>query len=138
VQQNLKIVAEKMIKRLSSKKTLASKNLEPLIKGDNVRISTSAITEVRAMGDIKIKSKLKKGQLYGFTKELYKVLQIKTKDDGNTVLYRVNDTGKRLYYLRHQLQKVDTKDLIKTGQFSGKSDDNFNQGSFNLEGHLAE
>jgi hypothetical protein len=69
------------------------------------------------MGDIKVKSKLKKGQLYGFTKELYKVLEIKTKDDGKTVLYRVNDTGKRLYYLRHQLQKVETKDLIKTGHF---------------------
>jgi hypothetical protein len=52
------------------------------------------------------------------------------------VLHQVDDEGKRLWYQRHQLQKVNTTNLVRTGMFGGKDDDNFGQGAFDLEEHL--
>jgi hypothetical protein len=67
-----------MVQRLSSRKTKAAAKLPALSVGDDVRVSTQAMTEIRAMGEIKVKSKLKKGELYGFSRDIYKVVEIKT------------------------------------------------------------
>jgi hypothetical protein len=137
VKANLEKTAQEMIRRfakLPSKKVRPKREAEPLEVGDDVRISTQSQIEVRKDGDIKIKSKLKKRLLTGFTKETYTILSISTKEDG-AVLHTLSGEHRRNYYLRNELQKVNLEGLIKVGE-NKREDLNFGQGGFDLEGHL--
>jgi hypothetical protein len=129
VQERINKNAQNMIKRFAREKAgLVKRRKTPemeIVKvGDNVRVSTQSMIEVRAMGDIVIRSKLKKGSLTGYTKEVYTVLRIEEKEDGN-VLYKLTGDHKRNYYLRHELLKVDIEGLIPVEGKQGKVDLNF-------------
>jgi hypothetical protein len=131
--------AEKMVQRIqkanSGIKPRRKKKAEIISVGDDVRISTTSQIEVRASGDIVIKSKKHRHALYGYTREVYKVLSITKKPDG-TILYTLSGQHKK-YYLRTDLLKVEVKELIKMGGKKKKKIDlNFGQGKFDVEEHL--
>jgi hypothetical protein len=130
----LRKTAEDMVKRVS-KDMKGKKDYEPLKVGDKVRISTASLTEVKALGEITIRARMRKGQIYGFTKELYDVTSVKEQEDG-TIYYKVNFTGsKKRNFLRHQLQLVIVEHLVPVGKYTS-GDENFGQGTFGLEEHL--
>ena len=52
------------------------------------------------------------------------------------MLYKVSGDHKRNYYLRHELQKVDTDNLIRIEW--KKEELNFGEGGFDLEDHLQQ
>jgi transposase InsO family protein len=137
VKKNLQKNAEKMVKRFArgvEKKPRKKKDPQVISVNDDVRVSTQSQIEVRASGDIVVKSKKHKQVLYGFTRETYKVLSITKKPDG-TVLYKLSGEHKRNYYLRNEIQKVNLEGLIKMGK-KNKVDLNFKQGGHDLEEHL--
>jgi transposase InsO family protein len=140
VKKNLQKNAEKMVKRFAKsnrgveKKPRKKKDPQVISVNDDVRVSTQSQIEVRASGDIVVKSKKHKQVLYGFTRETYKVLSITKKPDG-TVLYKLSGEHKRNYYLRNEIQKVNLEGLIKMGK-KNKVDLNFKQGGHDLEEHL--
>ena len=100
--------------------------------GNTVRVSTQAQIEVRAKGDIVIHSKKHKGQLYAYTRETYKVLEIIRTEDG-TVQYRLSGEHQRKYYLRNELQLVEIENMVKAG--NPREELNFGVG-FDFENHL--
>ena len=102
--------------------------------GDHVRISTQSQIEVRAQGEIVVKSKKHKRALTGFSKEVYKVTAVVKKADG-TVLYKLSGEHKRNWYLRNELLKVEVEGMIKVGE-NKREDLSFGQGGFDLEAHL--
>ena len=80
------------------------------------------------------KEETHRGELAGWSKEIATITQIIERDDG-ILNYKLSGNRQRKWFIRSELQKTDTKNLIKTGQ-QKKTDLSFGQGGFNLEQHL--
>lgn len=138
IKERIKVKAERMVKQYARERdglvVRRGKKLDEKIEvGDSVRISTQSMIEVRKQGDIKVKSKLKKGLLSGYSSTVYTVVRIEEKEDG-TVLYKLDGEHKRNYYQRHELMKIDPENLIEVSGEKPQLD--FGAGGFDLEDHL--
>ena len=131
IHKNIVKASEKMIKRLE--RANQRKEQEDLEVGDSVRISTQSQIAGRKQGEIVIKGKKHRGELAGWSKEIATITQIIERDDG-ILNYKLSGNRQRKWFIRSELQKTDTKNLIKTGQ-QKKEDLSFGQ-SFDLEQHL--
>jgi hypothetical protein len=101
IKERINLNAQNMVKRFAKEKSglvkrKEKKPMDIINVGDSVRVSTQSMIEIRAKGDIVIKSHLKKGTLTGYTRDVYSVLRIETKEDGN-VLYKLDGEHKRNY-----------------------------------------
>ena len=132
VRKNIIKASEKMIKRLEKAN---QKEQEPLEVGDHVRISTSSLIAVKKKGEITINAEKHRGEIAGWSKEIAKVIQVLEREDG-VIQYKLSHEGKRKLFQRSELQKVDKKNLIESGQKT-KEDLSFGQ-HFDLEQHLSE
>jgi transposase InsO family protein len=137
VLDNLQKNALKMIEN-SLKQQQAQE--EPLKEGDEVRVGVMFLKSGRKkIGGVNKKS------LLHYTKEIYKVIEVERiappggQEKDGLELFTINidltDETDRKFY-RHQLLKVNTKDLIKTKDKNEKFDFNFNE-KFDTEKHIS-
>ena len=130
VNANLKKNADRMIQQ-ALKKSIKEETPE-LQVGDQVRILNNGLTQIKKYGSLKLTSLKKKGKLFNYTKNIYKVTQKKLFDIWK---YKLNGHTDR-WFPSPFLLKVDTRGMVALGSNVQKEDINFNT-TFDMENHLA-
>jgi hypothetical protein len=125
--ENIKANGDKMIENNLKKQELEE---IPLDLGDNVRVSSLALKDVRRKGVLH-----KKRAIRNWSKDIYQVVSF---DDKGIEKYKINihDYENRFFY-RYELQYVDMDKLQKTRTYKDRKDLNFKQ-VYDPEKHIKE
>ena len=126
--ENIKKNGEKMVQNSLKKQELDER---PLEEGDNVRISSLALKDVRKKGVLN-----KKRAIRNWSKDIYQVIEIRNDNDIEKYKINIHEYEDRWFY-RYELQYVDTEKLKKSKTYKEREDLNFHQ-VYDPETHIKE
>jgi len=126
--ENIKKNGEKMVQNNLKKQEEQETQLE---EGDNIRVSSLALKDVRKKGILH-----KKRAIRNWSKDIYQVIEINTEHDIEKYKINIHEYEDRWFY-RYELQYVDMENLNKTKTYKDREDLNFKQ-VYDPEKHIKE